>query len=540
MTAGDGGWWAAPIELAPGTDYAFAIDGGEPLPDPRSPWQPGGIHGPSRTVDHGAFAWTDAGWRAPPLASGAIYELHVGTFTPAGTFDSAIERLPELVELGATHVELMPVAEFSGERGWGYDGVDLYAPHHAYGGPDGLKRLIDAAHGIGLAVILDVVYNHLGPAGNYLDRFAPYFTDRYTTPWGRAVNYDGPGSREVRRFVVDNALTWLRDYHVDGLRLDAIHSIFDGSERHILRQLRDEVRSLEAEVGRPLLVTVETDRVDPRLVRATDAGGHGLDAAWNDDFHHALHSLLTGERMGYYADFGEMAQLADALERGSVRRSNAGDADPGLRGDRLIGFAQNHDQIGNRARGERLVHLVGRGRAKIAAAVLLTAPFVPLIFQGEEWAASTPFLYFSDHRDPGLAEAVRAGRRSEFAAFGWHPDEIPDPQDAATFRASVLRRDERAEPERADMLAWYRALLALRRSRPALADPRLSEVGCRHDAAAGWFVMERGDTAVALNLGPEAACLDLAGELLLASEPAVAREGGCLRLPPDTVAILAA
>ena len=546
MDPEDGGWHRAPRQLPPGIDYAFSLDGSDPLPDPRSPWQPFGIHGPSRTVDHDAYVWSDAGWRAPPLGSGAIYEMHVGTFTPPGTFEAAIGRLGEVAELGVTHIELMPVAEFSGRRGWGYDGVDLYAPHHCYGGPDGLKRLVDAAHEAGLAVILDAVYNHLGPAGNYLDRFGPYFTDRYTTPWGRAVNYDDRGSAEVRRFVIDNALMWLRDYHVDGLRLDAVHSIFDSSAIHILEELTREVHRLSLALGRPLVVTVETDRNDPRLVRSGDAGGYGVDAAWNDDFHHALHSLLTGERDGYYADFGEMSQLADALEHGWVYRGDFsqgrelrhGREPTGVLGDRFIGFIQNHDQIGNRARGERIAHLVGARRARIAAAVAITAPFVPLLFQGEEWNASTPFPYFSDHEDPELAEAVRRGRREEFASFGWRPDEIPDPQDAATFGSAVLRWDERTDGDHAEMREWYRALLALRRSTPALLDPRLSMVRCDHDAQSGWFVMARGPIRMAFNLGSDPAVLDVDGAVLLASDSGVRREAGRLVIPADAVAIL--
>ncbi|HEY7333022.1 MAG TPA: malto-oligosyltrehalose trehalohydrolase [Candidatus Limnocylindria bacterium] len=546
MRSDDGGWWTLGRSLPAGTDYAFSLDGGDPLPDPRSPWQPEGIHGPSRTVDHAAFAWTDGGWRAPPLGSGALYEAHVGTFTPGGTFASAIERLPEIAGLGITHLELLPVAEFGGDRGWGYDGVDLYAPHHGYGGPEGLKRLVDAAHGIGLAVILDVVYNHLGPVGNHLARFGPYFTDRYATPWGDAVNFDDRGSHEVRGFVVDNALMWLRDYHVDGLRLDATHAIFDTSALNILEEIGREVDRLELAVGRPLVVIAESDRNDPRLVRSTDAGGYGLDAAWNDDFHHALHALLSGERAGYYADFGAMDQLADALENGWVFR---GDYQPGrearqgrelvgVTGDRFIGFIQNHDQVGNRAIGDRFAHLAGLGRAKIAAAVVLTAPFVPLVFQGEEWAASTPFQYFTDHRDSELGEAVRRGRRAEFAAFGWDPAHVPDPQDPATHARSVLRWEERATAPHADMLEWYRALLALRQATPDLLDPDLATVRCRHDADAGWFVLERGEILLGFSLADVPVAVDAAGEVLLASEPGVGVDGDRLRLVPDSAAIV--
>jgi maltooligosyltrehalose trehalohydrolase len=546
MRPGEGGWWTLDRELPAGTDYAFSLDGGEPLPDPRSGHQPYGIHGPSRTVDHDAFAWTDAGWRAPPLGSGVIYELHVGTFTPGGTFASAIERLPDLVALGVTHVELMPVAEFDGDHGWGYDGVDLFAPHHAHGGPDGLKRFIDAAHGLSLAVLIDVVYNHLGPSGNYLPRFGPYFTDRYGTPWGSAVNFDDRGAEEVRRFVADNALMWLRDYHADGLRLDAVHAIFDSSALHILEQLAREVDRLELQLARPLLVTAESDRNDPRLVLSTDAGGFGLDAAWNDDFHHALHALLTGERGGYYGDFGEMHQLAETLEHAWVYRGDYsrererrhGREPIGLPGDRFIGFIQNHDQVGNRARGDRISHLVGLNRAKIAAAVVCAAPFVPLLFQGEEWAASTPFRYFTDHRDPDLADGVVRGRRDEFAGFGWEPDEIPDPQAAATFDASQLRWEERREGVHADMVEWYRALIALRQAIPQLLDPRLSRIACRYDADEGWFVMERGPIGLAFSLATRPVQVPADGTLLLASSPDVRAAAGTLTLPPESVAIM--
>src|SRR5581483_2227531 len=423
MVAEQDGWWSAGAATpAPGVDYAFLLDGEGPLPDPRSPCQPAGVHGPSRAVDHAAFPWVHRALRAPPLAGAVIYELHVGTFSPGGTFDSAIQYLDRLVDLGVTHVELMPVAEFPGTRGWGYDGVDLYAAHHAYGGPDGLKRLVDACHGRGLAVLLDVVYNHLGPSGNYLARYGPYFTDRHRTPWGDAVNYDDAGSNEVRRFVVDNALMWLRDYRIDGLRLDAVHAIYDSSATHVLEELQKEVDALSAREQRPLVLIAESDLNDPRLVRAREAGGYGLAAQWSDDFHHAVHALLTGERQGYYEDFGRMADLAAALERAFVyagRRSahrgrRHGRTPIGIPAQRFVAFAHNHDQIGNRAQGDRLSHLAGTRRAMIAAALVLTSPFVPLLFQGEEWGASTPFLYFTDHDDPDLARAVSEGRRREF------------------------------------------------------------------------------------------------------------------------------
>lgn len=510
MHPGRGGWWSVDVEDAgPGTDYAFAPDDGPAVPDPRSPFQPHGVHGPSRVVDHAAFDWSDRGWSAAPLASGVVHEIHVGTFSPEGTFDGAIERLDHLVELGVTHVELMPVAAFAGDRGWGYDGVALWAPDVSYGGPDGLKRLVDACHARGLAVLLDVVYNHLGPDGNHLGRFGPYFTDRYVTPWGDAVNLDGPGSDEVRRFFFDNARMWLRDYHLDGLRVDAVHSIVDTSARHFLEELADEVFALEPELGRHLVLVAENDRNDPRVAMPPEVGGHGFTAQWNEDFHHSLHALLTGEREGYYADFGSITDLADCLESGLVydgkysgfRGRRHGRSARGVPTHRFVGCAQNHDQVGNRARGERLCHLVSEGRARIAAALVLTAPFVPLLFQGEEWGASSPFCYFTDHSDPELADSVREGRREEFAAFGWDPDEIPDPQADATFRASCLRWDERREPWHAAMLDWYRSLIRLRRTTPDLldGDPGASRV--RHDETEGWLVVERGAVALVCNLG---------------------------------------
>jgi maltooligosyltrehalose trehalohydrolase len=508
----DEGWFRARVGGAgPGDDYAYSLDGGPPRPDPRSPWQPTGVHGPSRLVDHDAFAWTDDGWLPTPLAEGVVYELHVGTFSPEGTFDGAVARLGHLVDLGVTAVEVMPVAEFPGRRGWGYDGVDLWAPHSAYGGPEGLKRLVDACHARGLAVILDVVYNHLGPDGNYLGEFGPYFTDRYATPWGEAVNYDGADSDPVRSFVVANACMWVRDYHVDGLRLDAVHAIVDTSAVTIVEEIAAAVHELAATLGRPAWVVAESDLNDPRVVRGVDAGGYGCDAQWSDDFHHALHAVLTGERDGYYADFGSLAQLAKALSRAWVydgcysrhRRRRHGRPPTGLSGSRFFAYLQNHDQVGNRAVGERSSMLMGTGLLKVAAALVLCSPFVPMLFQGEEWGASTPFQYFTDHGDAELGRAVREGRRKEFAAFGWDPGDVPDPQDPATFRRSKLDWDEAAGPPHADLLAWHRHLVRLRREVPALAaaaDGHLDQVAVRFDEEARWLVMERGPVSVVCNL----------------------------------------
>jgi maltooligosyltrehalose trehalohydrolase len=551
LTVGEGGWWSADVPTArPENDYAFILDDGEPLPDPRSPWQPYGVHGPSRMVDHQAFPWQDQRWQAGPLSAAVLYELHIGTFTPAGTFEAAIERLDHLIDLGITHVELMPVNEFSGNRGWGYDGVDLYAPHHGYGGPHGLKRLVDACHARGLAVLLDVVYNHLGPAGNYLDRFGPYFTDRYATPWGRAVNLDGPYSHEVRRFFCDNACMWLRDYHVDGLRIDAVHALVDTSAVHFLEQLAAEVDALAAQLGRHLVLIAESDLNDPRVVRPSELGGYGIDAQWNDDFHHALHTVLTGERDGYYTDFGTFADLAKALERAFVydgrysafRRRLHGRPPTGLAGHRFVAYLQNHDQIGNRATGDRSSHLLSTGRLKMAAALVLTSPFIPLLFQGEEWGASSPFQYFTAYDDPVLGQAVANGRREEFAVFGWHPHEVPDPQAHDIFARSKLNWGEVARGPHAELLDWHRRLICLRREVPALADGRLDRIHVDFDEQSRWLVVARGPVAVACNLADRTqhvpVRLPWVLQPLLASDPAVRVTAGGVTLPPDAVALL--
>lgn len=552
MSETAGGWWTvgAPF-VEDGVDYAFRIDERGPFPDPRSQWQPHGVHGPSRWVDHSRFSWTDAVRRQPPLGSALIYELHVGTFTPGGTFDAAIERLAHLVDLGVTHVELMPVAEFPGRRGWGYDGVDLYAPHSAYGGPEGLKRLVNACHELGLAVVLDVVYNHLGPSGNYLGRFGPYFTDRYRTPWGEAVNLDGPDSDEVRRFLIDNALMWLREYHMDGLRIDAVHAIVDTSAVHLLEELAVEVDKLAVEQGLQPALIAESDLNDPRVIRAREVGGYGIDAQWNEDFHHALHAILTGEDQGYYRDFGRLGDLADVLTRGFTydgrysvyRRRRHGRPATGLSGHRFVGCLQNHDQVGNRAKGERASHLISKGRLKIGAALVLTSPFAPMLFQGEEWGASTPFLYFTDHQDPELAEAVKSGRRKEFAAFGWRPEEIPDPQAEQTFQRSALDWDEPGRPDHAEMLEWHRSLIRLRRRLPDLTDGDLSRTGVSLDEKSGWLVMRRGSVLIACNFAGEeqrVPCSEPTSmEIALSSNGSARLEGDAVLLPGETVAILA-
>jgi maltooligosyltrehalose trehalohydrolase len=548
---GDRGWWAAGVDLPAGTAYRFAVDGGPPRPDPRSGSQPQGVHGPSRVVDHASFAWSDDAWRGVHLPSAVLYELHVGTFSAEGTFDGAIAHLDHLVDLGATAVELMPVAEFSGDHGWGYDGVDLYAPHHAYGGPDGLRRLVDACHGRGLGVILDVVYNHLGPAGNYLGEFGPYFTDRHVTPWGDAVNLDGPHSGGVRDFFVDNALMWLRDYHCDGLRVDAVHAFVDKSAVHFLEELAGRVAELAAHLGRHLFVIAESDLNDPRIVRPPLAGGYGVTASWSDEFHHAIHAALTGDTNGYYEDFGSLAQVAKAFRQAYVydggwsphRERVHGRPPTGLGGASFVVFMQNHDQVGNRAGGERSAALMSTGRVKIAAALVLLSPFVPLLFQGEEWGASTPFQYFTDHADAELGRAVSDGRREEFASFGWRPEDVPDPQQDATFARSKLDWTELDDPAHQEVRDWYRDLIRLRQTVPAFTDGRLETVRAAADDAAGWLAVERGPVALVANIGPAAAYVPLsatAGRVLLASDADhVGVHGREVHVGVDTVAVVA-
>jgi maltooligosyltrehalose trehalohydrolase len=543
-----GGWWLSREQFAPGTDYFFSLDGSPPLPSPRSRWQPEGIHGPSRIVDPGAFAWHDEGFQPPTLSGGIVYELHIGTFSEAGTFAGAIGQLDHLVDLGVTHIEVMPVNEFSGDRGWGYDGADLYAPHHAYGGPEGMNRFVDAAHARGLAVILDVVYNHLGPAGNYLGRFGPYFTDHYSTPWGSAINFDRAGSDEVRRFMIDNALMWVRDYHVDGLRLDAVHAMFDMSAIHFLEQLSSEVHALGDELGKEIAVVAESDLNDPRVIRSPDVGGYGCDAQWSDDFHHSLFTVLTGEHNGYYEDFGKLEDLAITLARGyryagdfSPHRQHVqGRSSPLPEGSRLLGYLQDHDQVGNRALGERSAALMSTGQLMIGAAVVLTAPFVPMLFMGEEWAASTPFQYFTDHHDPKLGDAVRRGRRAEFAAFGWDPANVPDPQAHETFDRSRLRWSEMADGEHAAILDWHKRLIALRRSMPELSDGRLASVEVAFDEDDQWLVYTRGRVTVACNFSTETRHISLPGvtDLMLASRDDIALSPDGADLPPESVAVL--
>jgi maltooligosyltrehalose trehalohydrolase len=534
------------LEAPPiGADYRVSLDGGDARPDPRSRWQPDGVHGASRWIAHD-FAWRDQTFRAPPLATGMVYELHVGTFTSEGTYAAAARRLPALSELGVTHVELMPLATFPGRWGWGYDGVDLFAPHPAYGTPDELRAFVQSCHELGLAVVLDVVYNHFGPDGNYLGEFAPYFTDRYRTPWGMAVNLDGPRSDHVRAFFIDNACMWLRDYHFDGLRLDAVHALYDQSACHFLEELVGRVRGLEVELGKSLVVIAESDLNDPRLLRSQEVGGYGLDAQWSDDFHHALHAALTGERGGYYADFGNVSDIARALREGFVyaerfspfRGRKHGRSLGELPGFALLGYLQNHDQIGNRACGERIAALMTPGRLRIGVALVFISPFVPMLFQGEEWGASGPFPYFTDHQDSDLAEAVRRGRTHEFEAFGWRPEAVPDPQAESTFRSAVLDWSEvQREPHRA-IRAWYQALSQLRANTPELRDGRRDRIDVQWDDAGCWIRVQRGAVTFAANWGAAPVALPVPpGEVVLCHPERPAERAGEVTLAPDACCI---
>jgi len=481
MTKDDQGWFTAMVpDVAPGALYLYDLGPDGLRPDPASRFQPEGVHGPSMVVSS-THDWACQGWQAPPLAHWIIYELHVGAFTPQGTFDTAIKRLDHIAKLGATCVEIMPVAAFSGCRNWGYDGVYPFAVQACYGGPDGLKRFVDACHVRGLAVALDVVYNHLGPEGNYLSLFGPYFTDRHQTPWGQAVNFDGEWSDGVRDYFFENARQWFEEFRLDGLRLDACHAIFDQSAVNFLQELSERTADLSAELGRQCVLMAESDLNKARTILPVAEQGLGMHAQWADDFHHALHALLTGEDTGYYADFGSVGQLAKAFEQGFVysraysryRRRTHGSSSVGLPGERFVVCIQNHDQVGNRMLGERLSTLVSFDACKLAAAALLLSPFVPLLFMGEEFFEQNPFLYFVSHEDPALNTAVLQGRGKEFEAFRWQ-GEPPDPASPKTMEASLLdwsRLEQAAgsEPNRhAAMFAFYRRLIALRQSEPTL------------------------------------------------------------------------
>ncbi|MFJ3613886.1 malto-oligosyltrehalose trehalohydrolase [Streptomyces hydrogenans] len=549
------GWWTGTVPASDGDRYGYRLDDGPVLPDPRGRRLPDGPDGLSAVVDHAAHTWL----HEPPrlrLRSGVLYELHVGTFTPEGTLDAAAARLGELAGLGVTHVELMPLCPFPGVNGWGYDGVAPWAVHEPYGGPAALKRFTDTAHGLGMGVVLDVVHNHLGPSGNRLPPYGPYFTDTHHTPWGAAVNLDAPGSDEVRAYFLGSALAWLRDYRIDGLRLDAVHALADDRALTFLEELSAAVDELAKEQGRQHFLIAESDLADPRTTAPRALGGLGLHAQWNDDFHHALHTALTGEAQGYYADFARapMAALAKTLTRvffhdgtwSSFRGRHHGRPVDRERtpAHRFLGYAQTHDQIGNRALGDRLSATLSPGLLACAAALVLTGPSVPMLFMGEEWGARTPWQYFTDHTDPELAEAVRRGRRREFAAHGWDEAEVPDPQDPATRDRSVLDRAERERDPHRRILAWHRELIALRRTLPDLTDPDLGGVKVAFDEEARWLVFRRGDVRVAVNLAKEPAAVPLGSNgrdrVLAAWEPTEPPAGdGLLRLPAESAVVLA-
>jgi len=479
------GYWGTILEgVSPGDRYLIRLPEGNDRPDPASFNQPQGVHAPSQIVDHASFLWEDSDWRGVPLPEMIQYELHVGTFTPEGTFDAILPRLDALREIGINTIELMPVAQFPGERNWGYDGVYPFAVHGSYGGPDGLKRLVNQCHKHGMAVILDVVYNHLGPEGNYFGEFGPYFTDQYKSPWGDAINFDGPYSDGVRNFFVENALYWFEKFHIDALRLDAIHGIIDRSARPFLQELAESALEFSDLAGRKFYLIAESDLEDARVIRPPEMGGLGLDAQWCDDFHHAVRTLLTGEDRGYYADYGRIDHLAKALREGFVytgqyspyRKRRHGNSSKDRPAEQFVVFSQNHDQVGNRLNGERLSSLASFEALKLSAGIVLLSPFVPLLFMGEEYGEEAPFLYFVSHTDPDLIEAVRRGRKEEFRSFRWS-GEPPDPQNPDSFLRSKLHWNKREEAHHSLLLDYYKTLIRLRREFPAIGLPDKSRLG---------------------------------------------------------------
>jgi len=552
LTPADDGWWRADVDLADGERYGFVLDDGELRPDPRSRRQPDGVHGASAVDDPGSFAWTDAAWTGRPLAGGLVYELHIGTFTPDGTLDAAAARLDHLASIGVTHVELLPVNGFNGQWNWGYDGVLWYTVHEAYGGPAAYRRFVDAAHAHGIAVIQDVVYNHLGPSGNYLPEFGPYLRTGSRNTWGDSVNLDEPA---VRSYIVENALMWLRDQHVDGLRLDAVHALHDEQPVHILQELAAASDALSAHLGRPLTLIAESDLNDPRLILPREAGGYGLHAQWSDDWHHAVHVALTGETSGYYEDFAAADALPKVWTAGffhngtysSFRGRDHGSPIPSeVPTSRLVTFSQDHDQIGNRAAGDRLTATLSTDRLAVAAVLTLTTPGTPMLFMGEEWGASTPWPFFTSHPEEWLGEAVRKGRTEEFARMGWDESVVPDPQSPATFASAKLDWTEQHHGAHARLLAIYRSLADLRRARAELTDPAFADLTAEDldpDAppAARRFLLGRGALRIAVNLSSDPWPLALEpGEtvLLTSGADAAASADGTVTVPPDTAVIV--
>ncbi|MGD0127943.1 MAG: malto-oligosyltrehalose trehalohydrolase [Terriglobia bacterium] len=500
--------------VEPGTRYLYCLDRKKDRPDPASLFQPAGVHGPSQVVDPRAFRWSDAEWRGLRLDDYIVYEIHVGTFTPEGSFDAVLAHLEDLRKLGVTALELMPVAQFPGDRNWGYDGAYPFAVQNSYGGPEGLKKLVNACHEWGLAVVLDVVYNHLGPEGNYLNDFGPYFTSQYQSLWGQALNFDGPESDEVVRFFIENALYWLRDFHIDALRLDAIHGIVDRNGQPFLQLLARSVHEFARQARREIYLIAESDFNDVRYIQPAESGGCGLDAQWSDDFHHALHTLLTGEQTGYYLDFGKLEHLEKAFAEGFVysgqysayRRRRHGNSSRHVPGRQFVVFSQNHDQVGNRLLGDRMSTLVSFEALKLAAGMVILSPYIPLLFMGEEWGERAPFQYFTSHSDAALVDAVRRGRREEFAAFGWQA-EPPDPQDEATFLRSKLDHSRRNTGWHQIMEGFYQELIKLRRTLPGLARPDKQQLEVRGLDEEKVFLLRRWNTAgealIVANFGEE-------------------------------------
>ena len=547
MTRDRDGWWRADVDCPADARYGFVLDDDPTvLPDPRSARQPDGVHRRSQLWDPAGMQWTDAGWTGRSIEGSVIYEMHVGTFTPEGTFDAAIAHLDYLVDLGVDFVELMPVNAFNGTHGWGYDGVLWYAVHEPYGGPDGLVRLIDACHGRGLGVLIDAVFNHFGPSGNYLPRFGPYLSS-VSNPWGEGVNLSGPGADEVRRYILDCALRWMRDFHADGLRLDAVHALVDNTAVHLLEELAAETDALSVTLARPLSLIAESDLNDPRLITPRDRGGYGLTAQWDDDIHHAIHTAVSGERQGYYADFGSMAALAATLRGGyfhagtysSFRgRRHGRPLDTALiPATRLLAYTCTHDQVGNRATGDRPSQNLDNGQLAIKAALALGSPYTAMLFMGEEWGSSRPFQFFSSHPEPELATATAEGRKAEFADHGWDADDVPDPQDPETFLRSKLDWSEAGRGEHARLLEFYRGLIRLRHTDPDLADPWLGHLEVDVDEDDRWIVLRRGRVVIACNLGEDEASVPAAGESVLSwGEPATGTEA--TRMPAHSVAVL--
>ncbi|OMC04173.1 malto-oligosyltrehalose trehalohydrolase [Mycolicibacter heraklionensis] len=544
MDRSDDGWWRTAVDVAPGARYGYLLDDDpQVLPDPRSARQPDGVHARSAVWDEAGLSWTDGEWAGRSVRGAVIYELHIGTFTPAGTFDSAIAKLDHLVDLGVDFVELMPVNAFSGEHGWGYDGVLWYAVHEPYGGPDGLARFVDACHGRGLGVLIDAVFNHLGPSGNYLPRYGPYLSQA-RNPWGDAINIDGPDSDEVRRYIIDCALRWMRVFHVDGLRLDAVHALVDTTAINILEELAAETELLAAELGRPLSLIAESDRNDPRTITPREDGGYGITAQWDDDIHHAIHTAVSGERQGYYADFGSMATLATTLRNGffhaatysSFRRRRHGRPLPTAQipATRLLAYTCTHDQIGNRALGDRPSQNLTAGQLAVKAALVLLSPYTAMLFMGEEWGASTPFQFFTAHEDPQVARATAEGRKAEFADHGWSADEIPDPQDRKTFARSKLAWGELEEQRHRQLLGVYRELIALRNE---VGSPWLSELVIDYDEDSRWIAMRRGPLLLICNLSADEVSVPAHGELVLAwGSPTIGQHS--TQLPGHSFAVL--